>query len=217
MKEWLDKEGNLVFEKGSKQISINTYRLKNLIEENIKSVFGQFKFLSVSGRVKPSDSRNLDGRAYYKKEGCKKEGWILLNLNKIVDPEDQNSITQKKIIDVLSHEVRHLLQPGYKNALLRFFYRKLYKTFLPLINPLIVMTTLTTIAQTILLITIIVGFNPPIYLIVSLLFFPILLIFFEICYWLDPRERDARKFAKKAIKDKRWLDIVQVNYNKEVK
>jgi len=32
---------------------------------------------------------------------------------------------------------------------------------------------------------------------------------------LDPEERDARKFEKEAIKDKQWLEIVQVKTIKE--
>lgn len=196
MKEWVDMEGNLVFETGSKQISINIFKMRGLTGANIRSVFGRIK--SLGGRL--SD----DGEAF-KKEN-KKEGWICLNLDMIVNPKDKNSTVQRKIIDVLSHEARHITQPESKSGLLEFC-RKLYIIFF---LPLAIISALDVIA---LIVFWAKEFSAPIY--VLLIFFPTFLIFIDIFYFLDPKERDARKFAKKAIKDKRWLEIVQVKEVKE--
>jgi len=192
VKEFVDQEGNLIFEINSKKIIISISKLRILTGAYVLSVFGRVK--SLSSRV------CNDGEAIRKEE---KKGWIYLNLKKIVDPQDENSIIQRKIIETLSHEARHIAQGRSKSKFLKF-YRKLDATFF---LPLAMMCVLSLIAQIVLWRK---EFNVPIYLDILLIFFPVFLGFIHISYLLDPEERDARKFAWKAIKDERWLEIVKV-------
>jgi len=194
VKEFVDEKGNLVFEINLRQIIINIFKLRVLTGANILSVFGHVKSFSD------------DGEAF--REGNEKKGWIRLNLSKIVDPKDKNSVIQRKIIKSLSHEVRHIFQPESKSGLLKFC-RKLH---IILFLPLTIMCVLGVIAQ---IVTWKVEFKVPIYLTILLIFFPAFLIFMVFFYFLDPEERDARKFEKEAIKDKQWLEIVQVKTIKE--
>lgn len=193
MKEFVDEKGNLIFEVNSKKIIISISKLRILTGANILSVFGRIK--SLSGRICD------DGEATRKEN--KKEGWIRLNLERIVGSKDKNLVTQRKIIETLSHEARHIAQSQHEGRLLRF-YRKAYMIFL---LPLLVISVLDITIQISFLI---IGFYAPIYLTILLIFFPAFLIFLQISYLLDPEEKDARKFAQKTIKDKRWLEIVQV-------
>jgi len=193
VKESVDEKGNLIFEINSKKIIISISKLRILMGANILSVFGRMK--SLSGRICD------DGEATREKN--KKEGSIRLNLKRIVDAKDKNSVVQRKIIETLSHEARHIAQPQYENRLLKF-RRKAYMIFL---LPLLIISILDIIVQISFLI---IRFNAPIYLIIILIFFPTFFVFIFLSYLSDPEEKDAREFASKAIKDKRWLEIVQV-------
>ena len=193
MKEFVDEKGNLIFEENSKKIIINLLKLRILAGANILSVFGCIKSLN--------DRICSDGNAFRKKN--RKEGWIRLNLKIIIDPKDKNSVIQRKIIETLSHEARHIAQPEYDNKLLRFC-RKMHIIFF---LPLLIISVLSVITQIGFLI---IGSDTLIHLAILLIFFPVSLFFIHIPYLLDPEEIDARRFAEKAIRDKKWLEIVQV-------
>jgi len=193
VEEFVDEKGNLIFEVNSKKIIISIFKLRILVGANILSVFGRIK--SLNGRVCD------DGEAFRKED--RKEGWIRLNLERIVDPKEKDSVIQRKIIEVLSHEARHIAQPEHEGKLLRFCR----KTHIIFLLPLLIISTLSLIIQIGFLIT---KFDTPIYLVILLSFFPVSLLFIHISYLLDPEERDARIFAKKAIRNKKWLEIVNV-------
>jgi hypothetical protein len=193
MKEFVDQKGNLIFEINSKKIIISISKLRYLMGTGILSVFGSVKSLS---------SRIFDDGVVFIKEN-KKEGYIRLNLRRIVNPRDKNLVIQKKIIETLSHEARHIFQVQSKGELLELFKElDITLSFL-----LVIISILSFIAM---IVVCIVGFKIPIYIYILLIFSPTFFIFLQISYFLNPEERDARKFAWEAIKDKRWLEIVQV-------
>ncbi|TSA58009.1 hypothetical protein D4R42_00480 [bacterium] len=197
MNQYVGNNENLVFQIGLKQIEINIDKMRNLVGANITSIYGSIK--SLDGRL--SD----DARAVSKKN--KREGYISLNLKKIVNPKDENSVIQKKIIRSLSHEARHITESESENKLYRLlgFFSGLYKIFF---LPLTIICVLEIIVKILFWNK---ELNIPIYLNILLIFFPALLIFLTMSYFLlDPEEKDARKFSEKAIKDKRWLEIVHV-------
>ena len=193
MKESVDEKGNLIFEINSKKIVINISRLRCLMGPGI---------LSVSGRIESLSDRISDDGVTLRKEN-KKEGSIYLNLKRIVNPKNRNSVIQRRIIENLSHEVRHIFQPESKNKLLKFSRKLNIALFLPLA----IICVLNVIAVMILRRA---EIRTPIYLDILSVFFPTFLLFLQISYLLDPEERDARKFSQKAVRDKKWLEIVQV-------
>ena len=193
MKEFVDEKGNLIFEVNSKKIIISISKLRILVGANILSVFGRIK--SLNGRV------CHDGEAFRKEN--RKEGWIRLNLKGIVNPKDKNSVIQRKIIEVLSHEARHIVQPEHEGKLLRFWRENAYNLFLPLL----IISVLSLIAQIGFFIT---RFDAPIYLVILLTFFSVFLFFIYISYLSDPEEIDARIFSRKAVGNIKWLEIVNV-------
>jgi len=193
VKEFVDEKGNLIFEINSRKIIINISKLRYLMGTGILSVSGCMK--SFSGRI--SD----DGEVFRKEN--KKEGSIHLNLRKIVNPRDKNSIIQRKIIEILSHEAKHIFQLRSKGRFLKFCSDLRINIFLPLVTICI----LNLITQIILRG---MKFETPIYLPILLIFSPAFLIFLQVCYLLDPEEIDAREFASKAVKNKKWLEIVKV-------
>ena len=193
MKEFVDQKGNLIFEINSRKIIINISKLRSLMGAGILSVSGCMK--SFSGRI--SD----DGEVFRKES--KKEGSIHLNLKRIVNPRDKNSVIQRKIIEILSHEAKHIFQLRSKGRFLKFCSNLRINIFLPLV----IICILNLIAHIIFRE---MGFKAPIYWDILLIFSPAFLIFLQVCYLLDPEEIDAREFADKAIKNKKWLEIVKV-------
>ena len=192
MKESVDQKGNLIFEINSREIIISICKLRILTGTNI---------LSVSGIIE-----SLDGRVCHKGEALREEkgkGWIYLNLKKIVEPKNKNSIIRRKIIEILSHEARHIAQGPSKSKFLKF-YRKLDAIFF---LPLIIMSVSNLIAQIILSQK---EFNIPIYMNILLFFPAIFLLVLQIFYLFDPEEMNAREASERAIQDKRWLKIVKV-------
>jgi len=193
VKEFVDEKGNLIFEVNSKKVIINISKLRSLMGPGI---------LSISGCVESLSSKISDDAVALRKEN-KKEGSIHLNLKRVVNPRDKNSVIQRKIIENLSHETRHIFQVRSKSGLLKFC-RELHVT---LFLPLVIICILNLIAM---IVARRVEFKVPIYLDILSIFFPTFFIFLQISYLLNPEEKDARKFARKAIEDKRWLEIVQI-------
>ena len=193
MKEFTDEKGNFIFEMDSKKIVINIFRLRDLMGQGI---------LSISGCVESLSDRIFAGGATFRgKNG--KEGSIHLNLKKIVNPKNKNSVIKRRVIESLSHEARHIFQVQSKNKLFEFCRKLDMALFLPLIIICFLNLIVVIIFRT-------AEIRTPIYLDILSTFFPAFFLFLQISYLLHPEERDARKFSREAVKDGRWLKIVQV-------
>jgi len=193
MKESIDKNGNLILEINSKKIIINMSKLRSLTGPGILSISGCMK--SLGGNIFD------EGRTYIKRD--RKAGSIYLNLRKIVNQKDKDSITQRKIVETLSHEVRHIFQPRSKSKFLKFC-EKINIALSPFFAIICILEII------VIIIILKIGFKLPIYLDILLFFSPIFLIIMQVFYLLDPEEIDARRFSRKAVKNKKWMEVVQV-------
>ena len=189
----LDERGNVYMDINSKRIFINVIRLKELISYDIIWIHDLNSFCDL-------------GQAHKIDRGV---GLIKLNFKKLVNPKHSNCTIKRKIIKTLAHEVRHILQP--RGGRLLTFLRKL-NNFIDLWRFRLIFILL---GITITNISVHYFVEPPI--ILSL--FPIgiaglitgLFLFSIIFYYfLSPHEKDARRFAKEAVKDRQWLEVVKV-------
>ena len=183
---WSDGKGNFIFEVKSKRILIDLVKIRKLT--------GYFIYVFDLDRT--SDL----GRAY---RGGR---FVKLNFKKLINQKHSNSVIQRKITEALVHEVRHILQSPRRGLL--EFLTKLSNGTEPLWCLLlwIILITSTGVYYFIELPVILnLTLTSVIIIISGLIFFS--WIFY--CF-LDPYEKDARKFAREAIKNKEWLEVVKV-------
>lgn len=97
----LDERGNFIFEVKSKRILIDIAELKKQ-----------------TGRDIPVLNTNYFLCLGFAKKG---KGSVHLNFKSVVNPKHQNSYIRREVVEILAHEVRHVLQDRREGRLLSFF------------------------------------------------------------------------------------------------
>lgn len=192
----MDQRGNQFFEIASKRICFSRPEL---------SAVAGYELLILN-----IEKKGIWGRAYLSdKVG---EGLIGLNLKELVDPEEANFVIREKIVAILAHETRHLFQPR-RNRQTEFLYKIALK-----FSSRGYLITLSALALTTIILRILffVGKGPGdqiwfhVFLEKASIPLAIVLMLLALFILVNPFERDARAFAKKAFENEDWFKVVSV-------
>lgn len=179
-----EEDGNQIFEAGQKRISFDAALLGKLAKKKISIT--NLDIEGVAGQTM------LGGDIVY------------LNFSHFIEQGGSNSSIGRKIVNSLAHEIRHIFQ-----------------TKIGFIDDLAL--SLSSIARfsrwiSFHLVTAGLVFNF-LYLffysdlwIISVVFWTLAAVIWMpwLIYYFSPNERDARRFARQALKNNEWLEVVKV-------